>query len=74
MINTVARPWETRFEPIVGSIEEHVEKIRWLADVGHIAVSTKTQQMTGDLGKGQAIIYQTQQLLGESQWEIYEEQ
>lgn len=74
IVNTVARPWETRFEPIVSSIKEHVEKIRWLADVGHLVISAKIQQMTKELGYGQADIYQAQLLLAESQWKMHVEQ
>ena len=74
IVNRVARPWETRFEPIVSSIKERVEKIRWVADIGHIVISAKTQQMTNELGYGQANIYQAQLLLGESQWKMHVEQ
>lgn len=74
IVNTVVRPWEARFEPIVSSVKEHVEKIRWLADVGHIVISARTQQMTKELEYGQANIYQAQLLLGESQWKMHVEQ
>ena len=67
MVNTVTRPWETRFEPIVSSIKDHVEKIRWLAEVGHMVISAKTHQMTKAVGHGQASIYQRQLLIGAEQ-------
>ena len=52
MLNVIARPWETRFEPIVSNIKEHVNHIRWLADVGHIVISTETQQSARKLEHG----------------------
>lgn len=58
----------------MSSIKEHVEKIRWLADVGHVVISAKIQQMTTELGYGQADIYQAQLLLAESQWKMHVEQ
>ena len=48
--------------------------IRWLADVGHVVISAKIQQMTKELGYGQADIYQAQLLLAESQWKMHVEQ
>ncbi|KAM0796207.1 hypothetical protein BDR22DRAFT_893540 [Usnea florida] len=74
LINSVARPWETRFEPIVTQIREHVRNIEKTAEVGHMITSAKTLEATHRLENGQTKISHGLQILGQGDREILQEQ
>ena len=69
LINSVARPWETRFEPIVTQIREHVRKIEKTAEVGHMITSAKTLEATHRLENGQTEISHEIQVLSQREEE-----
>lgn len=74
LINSVARPWETRFEPIVTQIREHVRKIEETAEVGHMITSAKTLEATHRLENGQIEISHGIQVLSQGDKAILQEQ
>lgn len=74
MWNTVARPWETRFESVVDRIKSHIVKITQLADVGHVILSTKTQNRAEELWHGQSQIRESQSMICQTQRDLHQTQ
>ena len=74
LINSIARPWETRFEPIVTRIREHVAKIEKTAAVGHMITSTKNLEAAHRLENGQTSISYGIQILSQGDSELLQEQ
>ena len=74
LINSIARPWELRFEPIVTQIKEHVARIEKTAAVGHIITSTQTLEAARRIEDGQTEISHGIQVLSQSDWDLLQEQ